>query len=141
MKHLFKLFLILLIPTSATLAQSREAQKGSRVYILQSKEKGDIAGVVNDFKEGLRDWGYWKIANSEKEADLLIDINADTHRGMTWTSWGGKSVSISATILSKDKETIWRSHTYKRSPNGSNGFNSGGAVVKKVIAEMKKEFN
>ncbi|GAB3428938.1 hypothetical protein GCM10027516_35810 [Niabella aquatica] len=124
----------------ASFAQNKEAQRGNRVYILQSKEKGDIGGVVNDFKEALRNWSYWKVVNSEKEADILIDVNIDTHRGVTWTSWGGKSVSISATVLSKEKETIWRSHTYKRSPNGSNGFNSGEAVVRKVIAEMKKAF-
>lgn len=139
MKHLFLLHLILLMSVSVIIAQNNEGQKGSRVYILQSKKKG-AAEVVNDFKEALRSWGYWKVVNTEKDADILIDVNVDTHRGVTWTSWGGKSVSVSATVLSKKKETIWRSHTYKRSPNGSNGFNSGEAVVRKVIAEMKKAF-
>src|SRR5690606_39695554 len=54
------------------------------------------------------------------------------------TSWGGTSYTLVAKLTNKSDEVLWESNTYKSSPNGTNGFNSGRAVVKKLMRDLNK---
>lgn len=50
----------------------------------------------------------------------------------------GTSYLLVARLLDKNKEVLWESNGYKSSPNGTNGFNAGKAVAKKLLRDLKK---
>lgn len=107
--------------------------KGSSVYV-ESPDKE----LSQEVTAALRDWGYWSIAGSAGSADIVMRIEVKVSGGVTWTSWGGKSIALSAHL--KSKSDSWQSPFYKASPNGSNGFNSQKAAVRKLVGGLKKQF-
>ncbi len=118
----------------AALAGSHDSfGKGSSVYV-ESPDKELSQEIVS----ALREWGYWNITGNAGSADIVMRVEVRVSGGVTWTSWGGKSIALSAHL--KSKSDSWQSPFYKASPNGSNGFNSQRAAVRKLVGGLKKEF-
>ena len=121
-------------------AQDQLLKKGNTVYVESAKsDVGKSAGA--EFRSALQNWGYWQVTESKKNADFIIQLDTKISGGVTWTSWGGKGVALSAAMKSPSDETIWESEYYKSSPNGANGFNSQSAAVKKLMKGLKRKFN
>lgn len=114
--------------------------KGSKVYIENDSKNENAQKTVAELEEQLAEWGYWKVVNKKSEADLIIDINVTASKGITATSWGGTSFVLVAKVQDKNDKVFWESNAYKASPNGTNGFNAGTAVVKKFIKDLKKKY-
>lgn len=131
--------LILIFCYNILPAQNGMPEKGKTVFI-EAGSSDDAKKIVSYTRDRLSDWGYWKLTNHKKEAGVVLKLEIRTHGGVTWTSWGGKSVEITATMESKDGETLWRSKRYKSSPNGANGFNAAEAAVNKLVKALKNEW-
>jgi len=86
----------------------------------------------------LNEWGYRKVVDKEAEAELTLDVEVTVAKGITITSWGGTSYLLAAGLLDKKNEVLWESNGYRASPNGTNGFNAGKAVAKKLLRDLKK---
>lgn len=114
--------------------------KGEKVYVEAESTNQNVKEIIEDFKGRLTEWGYWTVTDKKANADFSIRITAETSRGVTATSWGGTSVAGSVELFDRKGKPIWLSDTYKSSPNGSNGFNSKKAVVKKLINALKKKY-
>jgi len=108
-------------------------KKGSSVYVETSDSE-----LSQEIVSALREWNYWSIAGSAGSADIVMRVEVRVSGGVTWTSWGGKSIALSAHL--KSKSDNWQSPYYKASPNGSNKFNSQKAAVRKLVGGLKKEF-
>lgn len=135
MKYLFT-FLLLTVFFSEINAQ----EKGSKIYIENPSKNDNAIKIAEELKAKIVEWAYWNVANTEAEADFKINLTSSTSKGITLTSWGGTSYQLVAKIIDKKGNTTWESNTYKSSPNGTNGFNSGTAVVKKLMRDLKKKF-
>ncbi len=131
--------LILIFCCNSLPAQNSMPGKGKTVFV-EAGSSDDAKKVASYTRDKLSDWGYWKVVNHKKEADFVLKLEIGTHGGVTWTSWGGKSVEVTATMESKDGKTFWRSKRYKSSPNGSNNFNSANASVNKLVKALKNEW-
>ncbi|ANH81980.1 hypothetical protein A8C56_14275 [Niabella ginsenosidivorans] len=132
--------LITLLVIGNTIKGQQFLQQGSKIYV-SSVNKQEHAGTVKDeMIRQLEEWGYWKVVRSKKEADLVLDLNVQTHRGMTAWSWGGVTVRAAASIEDPSGETLWQSREYRANPNGTNGFNTAQATVRKIVGEMQKRF-
>ncbi|RZL40844.1 MAG: hypothetical protein EOP00_26005 [Pedobacter sp.] len=131
---LFSLF-TLFVPT--VIAQ----EKGAKIYIENPSKNENSIKVTDELKAKITEWGYWQVATNEATADYKINLTSSTSKGITLTSWGGTSYQLVAKIIDKKGTTTWESDAYKSSPNGTNGFNSGTAVVKKLMRDLKKKFN
>ena len=131
--------LIFLFWSSAAYAQHESLPKGGSVFV--QAPKSDIgASAARELSSELENWGYWKLASSKSSAEFVLKLDTKISGGVTWTSWGGKSVALSASFYSKDDNQIWQSEYYKASPNGVNGYNSQSAAVKKLVKGLKKKF-
>lgn len=119
---------------------SMTLQKGSKVYVTGESKNEDSIKAVDKLVEELQDWSHWEIKSSEGEADFLLKADIKSSKGVTLTSWGGTSYTLTAQIIDKGGEVLWESSQYKASPNGTNGFNAGNAVVKKFMRALKKRF-
>lgn len=140
MKKINILLLLLMLLSGLTYAQS-DASRDRKVFVV-SAGKGEHAADVNDeMVKQLKDWGYWKVTEKKSDADLLLYVNIQTHRGMTAWSWGGVTVRASASLQNKAGEELWTSKEYKTNPNGTNGFNTARATVGKIVKEMQKKFH
>ncbi|WP_439584905.1 hypothetical protein [Dyadobacter bucti] len=134
------ILLIFLLQSAIGFAQETSLKRGNSVYI--EAPKSDIGkSAAGELQTALRDWDYWKVASSKKDADFILKLDTKISGGVTWTSWGGKSVALSASMRDKNDGEIWQSEYYKASPNGSNGFDSQSAAVKKLVRGLKKKFN
>ena len=123
-----------------TFAQDQSLKKGSAVYI--EANKSDVGqSAAQELAGSLKEWGYWKVAGSKSSADFVLKLDSKVSGGVTWTSWGGKSVALSASLLDKGGEQLWQSEYYKASPNGANGYNSQSASVRKLTKALKKKFD
>ncbi len=131
--------LALILCCHTLMAQKESLEKGKKVYVAAGSSD-DAQKVAAYTREKLSDWGYWKVADTKKEADFVLRLEIGTHGGVTWTSWGGKSVQVMATMETRDGKNIWQSKRYKSSPNGSNHFNSANASVNKLIKGLRTEF-
>lgn len=120
-------------------AQKENLDKGKKVFV-EAGSSDDAKKVASYTRDRLSDWGYWKITENKKEADFVLKLEIGTHGGVTWTSWGGKSVQVTAIMETKDGKSLWQSKKYKSSPNGSNNFNSANAAVNKLVKGLKTEF-
>ncbi len=127
------LSILLLLSGLYAFALAGSFRKGMSVYVETSDKElsGEIAGA-------LREWGYWNIAGNAGSADIIMKVHVKVSGGVTWTSWGGKSIALSAEL--KSGSDSWQSPYYKASPNGSNKFNSQKAAVRKLVGGLKKEF-
>ncbi|MEP6464677.1 MAG: hypothetical protein ABJB05_00165 [Parafilimonas sp.] len=135
------LSVLLLATTFFSFAQDAALKKGNTVFVQQISANDNVKDYTNDFANELQDWGYWKITSSKDNADFIIDLNFDSHKGITLTSWGGESVMVSAKFHTKSGDKLFQTETYQASPNGSNGFNGGKSSIKKLIRGLKKHFN
>lgn len=130
---------VLLLNFFTLWGQSSPFKKGNSVFIQIDNEKE--AREVNQYlSDELSRWGYWEVVTNRTNADIVLKLRIDTHGGITWTSWGGKSVILTAVIENKLGEVLWLSKKYKSSPNGSNGFSTARATVNKLVAGLKKDF-
>jgi len=50
------------------------------------------------------------------------------------------SYALVAQLIDKGGEVFWESAQFKASPNGTNGFNAGNAVVRKLMRALKKKY-
>lgn len=107
--------------------------KGKSVYV--DTEDRELSREV---AEALREWGYWNVVGKAVGADIVMKVHVRVSGGVTWTSWGGKSIALSAEL--KSGGDTWQSPYYKASPNGSNKFNSQKAAVRKLAGGLKKQF-
>ena len=120
-------------------AQDQVLKKGNAVFVEASRsDVGSSAG--QELRDALQSWGYWKVASSRSTADFILKLDTKVSGGVTWTSWGGKSVALNASFLTKNNEELWETEYYKSSPNGANGYNSQSAAVKKLTKALKKKF-
>lgn len=121
-------------------AQDQALKKGNAVYI--EANKSDVGqSAAKELAAALKEWGYWNVTGSRSGADFVIKLDSKVSGGVTWTSWGGKSVALSASIESKKGEQLWQSEYYKASPNGANGYNSQSASVRKLTKAIRKKFD
>lgn len=134
------LVIMLMAFTGIVMAQENGIRKGQFVYIQQTSSNNNIKDLKAELISELNNWGYWKITSSKEDADLIFDLQVDSHRGMTMTSWGGQTVIASAVLSDKNGTQRWRSEGFKASPNGSNNFNAGGAAVRKLVKGLRKSF-
>ncbi|MCE7063585.1 hypothetical protein [Dyadobacter sp. CY343] len=133
-------FLILILFPLLDATQDEALQKGKSVYVESNKtDVGKSAG--EELKSALEEWGYWKVTSSKSEADVILKLDTKISGGVTWTSWGGKAVALSASFVTKDDREIWQSEYYKAAPNGANGFNSQSASVRKLVRGLRKKFD
>jgi hypothetical protein len=139
MKLLFAL--ILTLTTHYVLAQNNEGlAKGKNVYVQQTSANDEVKNYNEQIIKEMKDWGYWNVIDKKENADIIFDMKADSHKGITMTSWGGQTVAVSVALLNKAGEKLWQSETYEASPNGLNGFNGGKSAVRKLIKGLKKKF-
>jgi len=121
-------------------AQEQVFKKGNTVYVEANKT--DVGkSAAQELKTALQEWDYWKVASSRGEADFVLKLDTKISGGVTWTSWGGKSVALSASLMTKGNDEIWQSEFYKASPNGMNGFDSQSAAVKKLVKGLRRKFD
>lgn len=121
-------------------AQDQALKKGNAVYI--EANKSDVGqSAAKELAAALKEWGYWNVTGSRSGADFVIKLDSKVSGGVTWTSWGGKSVALSASMESKKGEQLWQSAYYKASPNGANGYNSQSASVRKLTKAIRKKFD
>src|SRR5690606_10956297 len=119
---------------------SKVPQKGSKVYVIGESKNEDAMKAIDRLIDELKDWAYWEVKPTKDEADFVLKADIKASKGMTLTSWGGTSYTLTAQIIAKGGNDLWESAQYKASPNGTNGFNAGNAVVKKFMRALKKKF-
>ncbi|RZL37947.1 MAG: hypothetical protein EOO96_03945 [Pedobacter sp.] len=116
-------------------------EKGSKIFIENPSKNENSIKITEELQAKITEWGFWQTTSNEAVADYKIKLTSSTSKGITLTSWGGTSYQLVAKILDKKGNTTWESDAYKSSPNGTNGFNYGTAVVKKLMRDLKKKFN
>ena len=130
----------LILTLNVTFAQTDGVPgKGKKVYVETKSKNENAIKVKNTLAEKLSEWSYWKVVDKPSQADFIISTETTASKGITATSWGGTSHQLVAKLMDKDGDVIWESNAYKASPNGTNGFNAGDAVVKKLMRDLKKE--
>ncbi len=102
---LFQLTILLLCFTVRSQAQQSSLEKGNKVYV-EAGSDDDAKKVAEYTNDQLTNWSYWKVVKSKKEADFVLKLHINTHGGVTWTSWGGKSVQIMASMETRDGKTL-----------------------------------
>jgi hypothetical protein len=135
-KYLISMFLLSFAMVSAQVKP--QMAKGSKIFVTTSSKNENAVNTVQHATNLLTEWNYWNIVEAEKDADLTLNLGVTASKGITLTSWGGTSYQMVGTILGKNKEVIWESNGYKASPNGTNGFNAGKSVAKKLVRDLKK---
>lgn len=114
--------------------------KGNKVFVENESKNENAIKTSEELVERLREWAYWEPVSKAAEADFILHLETTASKGMTLTSWGGTSYVLIAKLKDKAGEVLWESNAYKSSPNGTNGFNAGRAVVKKLMRDLKKKF-
>jgi hypothetical protein len=131
---------IFMIVSVTAIGQDQALKKGNAVYV--EANKSDVGqSAAQELASALKEWGYWNVTASKSGADFVLKLDSRVSGGVTWTSWGGKSVALSASMLDKKGEQLWQSEYYKASPNGANGYNSQSASVKKLTKAIKRKFD
>ncbi len=130
--------LILLSSGIVSAQQQSRISKGSKVFVTTSAKNENAIKAVQEVNSILNEWGYWKVVDRKEEAEFMLDVEVTATKGITITSWGGTSYLLVARILDKKKDVLWESNGYKSSPNGTNGFNAGKSVAKKLLRDLKK---
>ena len=133
-------FILTLLFSNAFAQESAALAKGKKVYVETKSKNENAIKTKNSLAEKLDEWSYWQVVNNPSNADFIINTETTASKGITATSWGGTSYQLIARIVDKSGEVVWESNAYKSSPNGTNGFNSSEAVVKKLMRDLKKKF-
>ncbi|QNL49669.1 hypothetical protein H8S90_23620 [Olivibacter sp. SDN3] len=134
------LFLVSLIFAGYVSAQEPTFSAGSKVFVENTSKNENVINTVQELLKRLNEWDHWQVVPTAEEADFKISIDVTASKGITLTSWGGTSYVMVAKLIDKKNEVLWESNAYKSSPNGTNGFNSGRAVVKKLMRDLKRKF-
>lgn len=130
-----------LLLSQAGFSQSQQAdQKGAQVFVEGVSKNEDAMKTVDRLIDELNGWSYWAVASNKEEADFTLKADIVASKGITATSWGGTSYALVAQLIDKQGEVFWESAQFKASPNGTNGFNAGNAVVKKLMRALKKKY-
>ena len=88
----------------AALAFSQDIRKGETVYFQNDSKNESAADVAEELRSKLG--GYFNFTNDKNKADHIMKLHIETGRGITLTSWGGKSILCSVTMISKNGEII-----------------------------------
>ena len=137
----YMLLLVLFLAVMHVAAQDKGVfAKGNKVYVENPSKNENAEKDSEELVSRLKEWGYWQVVDNQQEADLKIVMDTKASKGITATSWGGTSFELTAKLTDQNDEVLWESNTYKSSPNGTNGFNSGRAVVKKLMRDLNKKF-
>lgn len=122
-------------------AQERDVfEKGNKVFLESSSKNENAIATNEELLKYLQEWGYWTVTDNKTESDFTLITDVTASKGITAVSWGGTSYSLIAKLVDENGEVLWESNAYKSSPNGTNGFNSSRAVVKKLMKDLKKKF-
>src|SRR5690606_31033595 len=114
--------------------------KGNKVFVESKSKNENAIKTQEELVTKLKDWAYWNVVDKETDADFKLCMETSASKGITATSWGGTSYVLVAKLMDKNDKVIWESNAYKSSPNGTNGFNSSRAVVKKLMRDLNKKF-
>lgn len=133
-------FFLLIGFVSVSAQQSSTTTKGNKVFVESESKNDNAIKTKNELVSRLNEWGYWKVVDKQADADFKLNIETTASKGITATSWGGTSYMLVAKVIDKKGEVVWESNAYKSSPNGTNGFNSSKAVVKKLMRDLNKRF-
>ncbi len=128
----FTISMLLTVVSMGAWGQKAFFERGKAVYV-----SGEPKEIVQDIKRNLQQWGYWQVVSTRGSADFEMIVRAHGSTGITWTSWGGKSIEVRVELHAGKDE--WHSPGYKASPNGSNGFNSQQAAIRKLMKGLKKQ--
>ena len=120
--------------------QTNTAQ-GAKLYVENTAKNEKAVKTTDEVKQRLEEWGYWQLVDRAADADYTLKLEVAATKGITATSWGGNSYELTAQMLDKKHDVIWESNTYRATPNGTNGFNAGKAVTKKLIRDLKKQYH
>lgn len=120
--------------------RSELQEKKEKLFIEIDSKNEQVLKTAEELSERLSEWNYWHLVSSPDESDLRMRLHVEASKGITATSWGGTSYALHAKIIDQKGEVIWESTTYRASPNGTNGFNAGKAVVKKLIRDLKRKY-
>ncbi len=137
-KYLICLYLFFVMGYSN--AQQAALQAGNKVFVANNSKNENAINTAQQLQEELKEWGYWQLVGKKEDADFQISLDITASKGITLTSWGGTSYTLVAKLLDSKGDVMWESNAYKSSPNGTNGFNSGKAVVNKLIRDLKGKF-
>src|SRR5690606_8309953 len=110
--------------------------KGNKVFVENKSKNENAIKTQAELVSRLKEWAFWNVVDHEADADFKLNMETTASKGITATSWGGTSYMLVAKIIDKKNEVVWESNAYKSSPNGTNGFNSSRAVVKKLIRDL-----
>lgn len=86
MKQVLTVFLLLAV--SVCSAQTPNLQQGKKAFVVAATGDAHEAAVRSELVRQLKEWGYWQITTGRKQADLILHLEAQTHRGVTAWSWG-----------------------------------------------------
>ena len=138
-KYLFSI--IFLLTTLCVSAQEIALfKKGNKVFVENKSKSENAIRTQEELVSRLKEWAYWNVVDREIDADFKLQMETTASKGITATSWGGTSYTLVGKLTNKEDEVLWESNTYKSSPNGTNGFNSSRAVVKKLMRDLNKKF-
>jgi len=133
-------FFLLLFITQVSAQENSLLAKGNKVFVENKSKNENAIKTQEELVSRLKEWGYWTVVDREADADFKLNMETTVSKGMTAFSWGGTSYVLIAKLINKSDEVIWESNAYKSSPNGTNGFNSSRAVVKKLMRDLNKKF-
>ena len=133
-------FFLLLFITQVSAQENSLLAKGNKVFVENKSKNENAIKTQEELISRLEEWGYWNVVDREADADFKLNMETTASKGMTAFSWGGTSYVLIAKLIDKSDEVIWESNAYKSSPNGTNGFNSSKAVVKKLMRDLNKKF-
>jgi len=140
MKNGIVCFFLAFVFGAVSAQESSLTAKGNTVFVENKSKNENAIATRQELVLRLNEWGYWKVTDNETSADFKLRMEATASKGITLTSWGGTSYVMVAKLTDKKGEVFWESNAYKSSPNGTNGFNSSRAVVKKLLRDLKKKF-
>lgn len=143
--HIMKAYMIciyLLFSIELCLAQDGTIlEKGNKIFVENKSKNENAVKTTEELITRLNEWAYWPVVAKEEDAAIKMSVEISASKGITLTSWGGTSYILVAKLINKKGAVLWESNAYKSSPNGTNGFNSGRAVVKKLMRDLKKKFD
>jgi len=133
-------FFLLVFVTGVSAQDNSLPAKGNKVFVENKSKNENAIKTQKELVSKLKEWAYWNIVDREADADFKLNMETTASKGITATSWGGTSYVLIAKLIDKNDEVLWESNAYKSSPNGTNGFNSSRAVVKKLMRDLNKKF-
>ena len=137
-----KILLILLCFSSCTVIKTVSDSVDQQEFEMLAKENNKVfiasnhkfisEKIVNYTKKEIDKWGYWTIANKEKDSDFILEIDMLESPGLA-------VINISANFINTNNKKSFKSVKVK--PWGFNFvFNTTKWSVKKIIKKRIKPF-